>query len=92
MVYNNAVRGQKQRVGGSRCRSIIIVVSSRRLDLVGSIDPIAIHVHRSRQVVDVRLICYAADFAAQMPDVVFVVELATDGLGVVAEQTVEHSV
>ena len=42
--------------------------------------------------VDVRLICYAADFAAQMPNVVFMVELATDSLGVVAEQTVEHSV
>lgn len=27
-----------------------------------------------------------------MPDIVFVVELATDSLGVVAEETVEHSV
>lgn len=114
-MYNNAVRGQKQRVAGSRGRSIIIIVSSRRLDLVGSIDPVAIYVHRSRQVcgskaiistdehmrvmqlgvkltVDVRLIRDTADFTAEMPDVVFVVELATDSLGVVAEQTVEHGV
>jgi len=43
-------------------------------------------------MVDVGLICDTADFAAQMPDIILVVQLAAYGLGVMTEQAVEYGV